>query len=290
MVRKIPRGVIRASFEDRVFNIDTVSLYEGFDQAIPRTATEALAALALGGADFVQGHAIKAATAELNTSREAYIQSFSPPTLTGRGVATFFFAADGSDDAKLARMVEEGTTPWDMKPSLLQNAETVTGEDEYGTYTTQWRVIGFSHKAYGTDPKGAGRGTPIGHKRFHGFGMGKMWQGVSAQADKLRVGETFQGRPGYKIPHVVKKQVGDMTAAYEHRENLYQAMMRIKKQRNKDTLYESFRTVSDASDQDAWWYPTTPAHSFIDKAIEELGDWAVDEVDRLIVKGQKRTA
>jgi len=165
----------------------------------------------------------------------------------------------------VARDLEYGKGPWDMKPMLLSGPKARISKNG-----TRYNIIPFRH------------GTSAAHGRNAHFkpmpkdilGQAKalkpsfammaptkvrMANGkiqTSMQPKGLKWGESLQGTekryPAGQNP----------TTGYQHKAGIYEGMYRIRKRYEKATQskYMTFRVVSDKSDPSSWWHPGYKAH------------------------------
>ncbi|MEI6827560.1 MAG: hypothetical protein WCK54_18355 [Desulfuromonadales bacterium] len=154
-----------------------------------------------------------------------------------------------SAQKNIAKQLENGTGPWDMKPGLLGGPKAKMGKN--GRYN----IIPFRHgtsNAYSpnnnfpTMPKNVytqARALKASVKA----GTGTKWGGRLA-------GTEFQHPPGQNT-----------TSGYQHKTGKYEGMARIEKPYQKATQskYMTFRVVSEKSAPGSWIHPGYKAHDIV---------------------------
>jgi len=164
---------------------------------------------------------------------------------------------------QIARDLEDGKGPWDMKPMLLNGPKARVSKNG-----TRYNIIPFRH---GT----SSNYSPNSNAR-------PMPQDIYKQARELKA-SVRQGNAmkwGGRLP-ATGKPGQNPTTGYQHKNDIHEGMVRIEKQYGAATQskYLTFRIVSSKSDPLSWWHPGYEAHH-IAKGVSEFCKPAVEAMIR----------
>ncbi len=197
---------------------------------------------------------------------EAYANSL---TINAKGI----LEGDVSTDYSGAQRIEQGSSAWDMKPSLLHGPHHKTNKQGQ-PYT----IVPFRH------------GTPSAT----GAHFAPMPTSVYKVARKLQGGQNagnMTSQYGTQTKNFVM-QTGSMMdksadmigfGSYTHKTSIYSNMVRKTDTNGKHTQYMTFRTVSTKSDPMSWWHPATAPNHVRDAVVEAVQR----EVEEIIQNGWK---
>ncbi len=165
--------------------------------------------------------------------------------------------------AQIARDLETGKGPWDMKPMLLNGPNARVSKKG-----TKYNIIPFRH------------GTSDNYAPNSNFRP--MPANIYQQARQLKA-SVKQGNAmkwGGKLP-ATGKPGQNPTTGYQHKHDLYEGMVRIEKTYAKtaQSKYLTFRVVSSNSDPMSWWHPGYEAHH-IAQGVSDFCRPAVNEMIR----------
>ncbi|BET57905.1 hypothetical protein [Geobacter sp. 60473] len=148
---------------------------------------------------------------------------------------------------QIARDLEYGKGPWDMKPMLLGGPKAKTGKNG-----SRYNTIPFRH---GTSPKHAPNSN-----------FKPMPKDIYAEARKLKASVRDGNRIvwGGKLTGTEDRYTPgkNPTTGYQHKSGRFEGMVRIEKEYERATQskYLTFRRVSSNSDPQAWVHPGYKAH------------------------------
>lgn len=146
--------------------------------------------------------------------------------------------------AQIAKDLEDGKGPWDMKPMLLNGPKArVTRKG------TRYNIIPFRH------------GTSANYSP--NSNAPPMPKGVYQKARELKA-SVRQGNAmkwGGRLP-ANEKPGQNLTTGYQHKHDMHEGMVRIEKtyESASQSKYLTFRRVSSKSDPRSWWHPGYQAH------------------------------
>ncbi|WP_052269367.1 hypothetical protein [Geobacter anodireducens] len=164
-------------------------------------------------------------------------ESYGAGLIVGRVVAASHIAKD----------LEYGKGPWDMKPMLLGGPKVKTGKNG-----SRYNTIPFRH---GTSPKHAPNSN-----------FKPMPKDIYAEARKLKASVRDGNRIvwGGKLTGTEERYAPGKTPStgYQHKAGRFEGMVRIEKEYERATQskYLTFRRVSSNSDPQAWVHPGYKAH------------------------------
>ena len=163
--------------------------------------------------------------------------------------------------AQIARDLENGKGPWDMKPMLLNGPKA-----RVSARGVKYNIIPFRHGTsdnyapnsnFNTIPKTI-------------YAKARELKATLQQANKMAYGGRLKSHFGTGI---------NLTTGYEHKAPIHEGMVRIEKTYAKATQskYLTFRIVSANSDPLSWWHPGYQAQhiaqavtNFCRPGIEEM--------------------
>lgn len=162
---------------------------------------------------------------------------------------------EGKDDTRLALMIEEGATAYDMKEGFEKSDKVKTSADG-GWYLT----IPFRHAT----PEALGESAV-----FSGKQMPQRVYEIAKENAGSPV--TFEQLPAANQKLGMRAEVKSeqkVWAKYEHKTPIYQGLQQ--KTKAQHSQYFTFRRVSDKSDPDSWIHKGFSPHKFMEKALQEL--------------------
>lgn len=184
---------------------------------------------------------------------------------------------------QIARDLEYGRGPWDMKPMLLNGPKARVGKN--GRYN----IIPFRH---GTSAKHGA------NAHFKAMPKDVLGQAKALKPSFAMMAPTKVRLPGGKIQTSMQPKAlkwgsslsGTATAhpprqnpttGYQHKAGVYEGMFRIRKRYEKATQskYMTFRVVSDKSDPKSWWHPGYKPHG-ITKGVSDYCQPGVEAIIR----------
>lgn len=152
---------------------------------------------------------------------------------------------------EVARDLEFGKGPWDMKPGLLKGPKSRVSKKG-----TRYNIVPFRHAV-----PGGTRNTAVGRV---------MPRDIYKQARALKASLEAKNRTkwGGKLTGTENKYGPgkNPTTGYQHKSGKYEGMVRIEKtyEKAKQSKYITFRVVSQKSDAKSWWHPGYPAYHIIE--------------------------
>jgi hypothetical protein len=192
--------------------------------------------------------------------RDIYAKSIIlDPMIAGQGLVTRRVVAT----KQIARDLEDGKGPWDMKPMLLNGPKSRIGKKG-----NRYNIIPFRHDT-------SDNFSPNSNFR-------PMPQDIYQQARKLKA-SVRQGKGmkwGERLP-ATGTPGQNPTTGYQHKADVYEGMARIAKSYEKaaQSKHLTFRVVSANSDPQSWWHPGYEAHH-IAQGVAEFCRPAVSEMVR----------
>lgn len=150
--------------------------------------------------------------------------------------------------SKLAMMLEEGASQFDIKAGMEQSSKKHMKKDG-GWYLT----VPFSFAT----------SEAIGES-FANKMPKPIEQLVKVMKEPLKLGN---------IPEALRSIGQNQTSGYKHKFNIYEGLQRKEVgsgQNEKRGGYINFRRISDKSDKDAWQHPGFEALNLMDKAAQEI--------------------
>ena len=162
---------------------------------------------------------------------------------------------------QIARDLEYGKGPWDMKPMLLGGPKARISKSG-----ARYNIIPFRH------------GTSANYAPNSNFNT--MPKTIYAKARELKA--TVKTATGIAYGGRLKSHFGtgiNLATGYEHKAPIHEGMVRVEKTYAAATQskYLTFRIVSDNSDPMSWWHPGYEPHhiassvaKFCRPGIEEL--------------------
>jgi hypothetical protein len=164
---------------------------------------------------------------------------------------------------QIAKDLEDGKGPWNMKPMLLNGPKARVSKKG-----VKYNIIPFRH------------GTSDNYSPNSNFRP--MPVDIYKQARDLKA-SVKQGNAmkwGGKLP-ATGKPGQNPTTGYQHKNDIYEGMVRIEKTYAKTTQskYLTFRVVSSKSDPMSWWHPGYEAHH-IAQGVSDFCRPAVNEMIR----------
>jgi len=145
---------------------------------------------------------------------------------------------------QIARDLEYGKGPWDMKPMLLNGPKARVSKKG-----TRYNIIPFRH------------GTSANYSP--NSNAPPMPKGIYQQARELKasVRKGNAMKWGGRLP-ATGMPGKNPTTGYQHKHDIHEGMVRIEKTYEKATQskYMTFRIVSEKSDTQSWWHPGYQAH------------------------------
>lgn len=146
--------------------------------------------------------------------------------------------------ALIAKDLEDGRGPWDMKPMLLNGPKARVSKNGI-----RYNTIPFRHGAssnYSTNSNAMSMPKRI-------YQQARELKASVRQGNAMKWGGRLPatGTPGQ-----------NPTTGNQHKHDLYEGMVRIEKTYEKATQskYLTFRTVTSNSDPLSWWHPGYQAH------------------------------
>lgn len=156
----------------------------------------------------------------------------------------------------LPNSIEEGLGSYDMKPGLLSGPNAKTGKDG-----ARYNTVPFT---FGTPGALAENFSSIMPKDIYdvikGKPQDKMVQGGGKSTKPLTLDEipvAFQMPEVKKVVLPGSKSIVD----YQHKNSIYEGMVRVKDSATNQNSYKSFRRVSDNSDEASWIHPGFPSET-----------------------------
>jgi len=176
-------------------------------------------------------------------------------------------------DKQIARDLENGKGPWDMKPMLLNGPKARVSKKG-----VKYNIIPFRH---GTSASN----TPNSNFR-------PMPKDIYQQARELKASvKSGKGMKwGGRLP-ATSTPGKNATTGYQHKHDIHEGMVRIEKKYAGSTSnkHMTFRIVSANSDPLSWWHPGYPAHH-IAEGVTNYCRPAVEEMIRDAAKADLITA
>lgn len=148
--------------------------------------------------------------------------------------------------AKIARDLEYGKGPWDMKPMLLNGPKSRISKNG-----VRYNIIPFRHATAGTKNTAVGRPMP---KDI--YAEARKLKASVREGNRIAWGGKLTGTEGRYAPGK------NPTTGYQHKSGRFEGMVRIEKEyaRATQSQYLTFRRVSTNSDPQSWWHPGYKAH------------------------------
>ena len=144
---------------------------------------------------------------------------------------------------QIAKDLESGKAPWDMKPMLLGGPNVKTTKDG-----TRFNTIPFRHRTSGGATK---------DQHFSGV----MPRDILKKVRRLKPGQKLTGTGKAHPPKI------NPTTGYKHKSGIYEGMKRVEGKGGQGK-YITMRRVSDNSPDGAWWHPGYEAHNLVGQVID----------------------
>lgn len=200
----------------------------------------------------------------LHQTRERYINNLF---VVDEGRMQGSVVLDYSKDPMI-RMIEEGASAYDLKDGFAKSSKKKMKADGGWYLTIPFRQATpgavaessvFSSKMPSeiydiVRNKEANIDIPGGGKRSVGLKIGEI-------PEKYQIKET---RAGDNIPE------SKAFKEYQHKSSLYEGITKIQDSKTGQSMYMSFRRVSDNSDPNSWIHPGMDVQNFGDKALSKL--------------------
>jgi len=162
---------------------------------------------------------------------------------------------------QIAKDLENGKGPWDMKPMLLHGPKARISKKGL-----RYNIIPFRHSTSSSNMPNS-NAPP-------------MPRGIYQQARELKASVMAGNKMkwGGKLP-ATGKPGQNPTTGYQHKNDIHEGMVRIEKTYGKTTQskYMTFRIVSEKSDPKSWWHPGYQAHH-IAKGVSDYCRPAIEEM------------
>lgn len=207
----------------------------------------------------------------LHQTRKRYIQNIR---VIDSGRLEGLVLLDYSKDPMI-RMIEEGASAWDMKGAFLNSDKVKYTKDGRKYLTIPFRfgtpgAVGESDVFTNILPEGI-------YKVVKNKATDQVSSGGGTQSQGLTIGEIPKD---FQIPqyrNVITNQGNVLFEEYQHKNSLYEGLIKQKDSVTGQNTYHSFRRVTEAgigkngeklgSDPNSWVHPGIEAHNLIDKAL-----------------------
>lgn len=149
---------------------------------------------------------------------------------------------------QIARDLEYGKGPWDMKPMLLGGPKSRIGKNG-----NRYNIIPFRH---GVSSAKSGSNANFKPMPKDIYAEARKLKASVRAGNKMAWGGRLTGTEDRYAPGK------NPTTGYKHKNGRYEGMVRIEKEyaRATQSKYLTFRVVSTQSDPQAWWHPGYQPH------------------------------
>lgn len=245
--------------------IDTSSLLDQFTSLDGGQINNMLDNIAKGIAANYAQKLEQMAAQELHQTRNIYISNIK---LIDSGKLEGTVMLDYSKN-KLVQMIEEGAEAFDMKEGFLNSPKVKIGKKggKYLTIPFRWGtpgIVGDADVFVGSMPveiynvvknKPSNIPTSGGGSRTAGIALKEI--PAQFQLKKVR-------------PAIVDNQGNKEWDAYEHKHSIYEGISQQNDSATGQNTYQSFRRVSDKSDDDAWIHPGIKRYNLMQRTLTEF--------------------
>ncbi len=256
--------------------IDTIDLFEGLhistqqqEDFVDRVVKDYTALFA--------SHLEVQAQNDLKTSRNAYIRNIKVID-SGRMEGTVLL--DYTKEP-LVRMVEEGQDAFDMKQYFLKSSKVKVGKDGKRFLTIPFRFaapgsLGESDVFQSKLPKDIHSVIKNYPQLINLPGGGTRSKGLLLSD----MSERYQEERGIRFE--VQDNKGNLFAEYEHKNSIFEGLVRKKDAVTGQFSYHNFRRVSENSDPNSWIHTGIEKRGIMDKALasfpEETISASIDKI------------
>lgn len=188
---------------------------------------------------------------ELKSTRKDYMAGMD----VVRGDMQTTFILSGKNRSKLALMIEEGASPFDIKVGMEKSPK------RHMSASGGWYITVPMRQA---TPEALGESTIFAGKMPQRvYEVAKSNAGAPVKYEQLPAEN--QGL-GYRAEIKTEQKI---IPRYEHKTPIYQGLQK-RTTRKSYEQYMTFRRISDKSDQNSWMHKGFNPHKFMEKAMSEL--------------------
>jgi hypothetical protein len=181
------------------------------------------------------------------------------------GVPLTAIIAMGYDGVEEALRIQNGYSPFDMKPGFLKSDKARTTKPDREGRTKKYFIMSFRHQV----PGGTGRIGKVMSPSVHKEAMRKVGKGVVKFEDQVGTKED-------------PSDFGFINSrGYEWQNGPYAGMVNIRDSK-RQSQYRTFRVISEDSEPSAWWHPGVASNDVVGSVVQY--------VDPYIKEGLKRAA
>jgi hypothetical protein len=201
---------------------------------------------------------------ELHSTRRQYLQNLK---LVDSGKLQSTILLDYSKD-KLVKMIEEGSSAFDMKSNMLSSPKAKTSKSgkKYLSVPFRWATPGSLGES----------------EVFSGKMSEEIYQQVRKKEQSVTKPNVTQPLTSNDIvasgipQHLQlgsRKEVSnetDVFREYKHKSSIYEGITRTTDRVTGQSVYNSFRRVSENSDPEAFIHPGITAKNFLNNTLNEI--------------------
>ncbi|UCE64929.1 MAG: hypothetical protein JSU85_08565 [Candidatus Zixiibacteriota bacterium] len=181
------------------------------------------------------------------------------------GISLQAIIAMGVDGIEEALRIQDGYSPFDMKPGFLRSPKAKKSKEG-----KKYFIMSFRN----TVPGGAGIAGKVMSPSVHKAAMNKMI------GNQIQRGSRFSDQMG------TKEDPSDFglinSRGYEWQNGPYAGMTNIvsSKEGKKHSVYRTFRVISEKSDQDSWWHPGMESNDVIGSTVKYVTPYIAEGLKR----------
>lgn len=265
-----------------VIIIDTQDIMSQYTSLTKEDVDNMLNNIAKGLAASFAQHLEERATQELHQTRKRYLQNIR---VVDSGKLEGTVLLDYSKDP-LVKMIEEGADAFDMKTAMLASAKVKIGKKggKYLTIPFRWanpNAVADEDVFVGRMPNAVYNVVKSKPTDIPVSGGGSRSSGLALKD----VPEQFQIKKVRKA--IVDEQGNERFKEYQHKNSVYEGIVKQKDSVTSQNTYHSFRRVSENSEDEAWIHPGIEKYNLIQKTLsnfrveDELGAQLDEQLNRL---------
>jgi len=188
---------------------------------------------------------------ELKSTRNIYFRSMDSQYVDDFNLQ---FILSGKGDSKLAMMIEEGASPFDIKKGMERSPKRKQSKDGDWYMTIPYKQA--TPEALAESPIFAGKSTERVYE------IAKENAGTPVTYEQL---PQENREKGYRA----KIQTGQtVIPKYDHKAPIFEGLMKSTKPKHEG--YVTFRRISEKSDDNSWIHKGFSPHKFMEKALQDL--------------------
>jgi hypothetical protein len=166
----------------------------------------------------------------------------------------------------LPNMVESGADQFDMKEGILNGPNAKRAKDG-----SRYNVVPFSHGTPGALPENFNGGIlpDLVYEVIKNKPQNMSVPGGGKKSAPLQLDEIPKPFDEKKVKTFMDKE-SSAFKEYQHKNSIYEGVSRVKDAVTGQNRYQSFRAVSDNSDDNSWNHPGLEPKNLAEKALNDF--------------------